>query len=185
VTQSQAEKALSKLSADFGNQAWFSALGETPSSSEEETARHYLSGLSLPDTPIRWVRSLADAEQIIHRTDWSKKWWAAEEAVITSLTDQCNVLLGQAHATALLNRLMSDASVLLTGPAASAAAQAGIADPGLHRAMAGAAVQACYGIGLVVGTQSDTVTAPAAQKYSLFAGGRWPLALVEGAYHIL
>ncbi|RMD89413.1 MAG: hypothetical protein D6807_03785 [Alphaproteobacteria bacterium] len=80
---------------------------------------------------------------------------------------------------------MTDAAArLLHGPAAVAAAASGIADPGLIRVAAGAASQAAYQAALsrIVASGADD---PFGAKFRLYLAGRWPLVVVDGAFHIL
>jgi len=55
----------------------------------------------------------------------------------------------------------------------------------LNRALAGAAIQAAFERALVaIAAAGAARDHPLAAKYRLFAGGRWPLAVVAGSFHI-
>lgn len=176
--------ALDALEASFGQQAWFSALAETPTAAELADVRHYLDALGLDAVAIEWAADLAVARTIANRPDWDRAWADAEQAAVTDLIAAAEARIGRGQATNRLNRLMSGLSTIVTGPAATAAARFGLADPGLNRAMAGAAIQAAFERGLVTIADAGR-DHPMAAKYRLLAGGRWPLAVVHGSFHIL
>lgn len=175
--------ALDGLEASFGQQAWFSTLGEEPTEAERADARLYLTGLGLGAIEIVWVADLAAARDSARRSDWDRAWAEAEQAATAALAASVDAGIGKGRATDRLNRLMSNLSSIVTGPAATAAARFGLADPGLNRAMAGAAIQAAFERALVTAADAGR-DHPLAAKYRLFAGGRWPLAVAEGSFHI-
>lgn len=176
--------ALDGLEASFGRQAWFSTLGEEPTEAERADARLYLDGLGLGAIEVVWVADLAAARDTARRSDWDRAWAEAERAATAALTASVDAGIGRGHATDRFNRLMSNLSTIVTGPAATAAARFGLADPGLNRAMAGAAIQAAFERALVAAADAGR-DHPLAAKYRLFAGGRWPLTAAEGSFHIL
>ena len=176
--------ALDALETSFGQQAWFSVLGEEPTESERTDTHLYLDGLGLEAVEIQWVTDLAAARAIARRPDWDRAWAEAEQAASAALTAAVDAEVGRGRATDRLNRLMSNLSTIVTGPAATAATRFGLADPGLNRAMAGAAIQAAFERGLVTLSGADR-NHPLAAKYRLIAGGRWPLAVAQGSFHIL
>jgi hypothetical protein len=175
--------ALDRLEASFSQQAWFSTAGEPATEAEQADARLYLDGLGLAGFDIRWVTDLGEARDIARRPDWDRDWAAAEQSAVAGLTDMIDAQLGPGRATDRLNRLMSNLSILVTGPAATAAARFGLADPGLNRAMAGAAIQAAFERALAAAAEAGR-DHPLSAKYRLFAGGRWPLAAAGGSFHI-
>jgi hypothetical protein len=175
--------ALDALEASFDQQAWFSTLGEAPTDAEAAEVRCYLDGLALAGIESRWLTDLAEARDIARRTDWDRGWADAEQAAVAALTETVDANVGKGRATDRLNRLMSHLSTVVTGPAATAAARFGLADPGLNRAMAGAATHAAFERALVAAADAPREH-PLAAKYRLFAGGRWPLAVVAGSFFI-
>lgn len=176
--------ALDALEASLDHQAWFATLGDPPTDAEAADARGHLDGLGLGAIGVEWITDLAAARDVARRPDWDHAWADAERAAVAALTAMVDVTVGRARATERLNRLMARASWLAIGPAAAAAARLGVADPGLNRAMAGAATQAAFerALAVVAGAPREH---PLAAKYRLFAGGRWPLAVAGGCFFVL
>jgi hypothetical protein len=72
---------------------------------------------------------------------------------------------------------------VIHGAAAPAASRMGVADPALTRAAAGAASMTAHGRALA--QLAETGDAHVfMRKYALFEGGRWPLGIVGGVFHL-
>lgn len=179
----EATARIDRFAGSIGGEAWFAASGEPATDAEARAARRYLEGLGLGTLSLRWLKSLDEASAIIRDPAWSRSWADAEQEAVAALTRELDAQLGHDTATERLNRLMSDAGTTVFGFAAAAAARAGIADQGLIRAMAGAASQACFEMALA--SALDRASHPAADKYRLFTGGRWPLVVIGDVFHIL
>jgi hypothetical protein len=82
-----------------------------------------------------------------------------------------------------LSRVLEQWTEAAHGSAAVQAARFGNVDPALIRAAAGALVQAlCFNrLAELAGEKSDH---PFFVKHALFAGGHWPLGIVNGRYYI-
>lgn len=164
--------------------AWFSAVGLPLDASEVEEARGYLAALGVGGVAaVEPVASWAHAERIIRNPGWDAAWWDREESERRGLMARCFGLHGEA---ATLDHLSLSAGVeheVIHGAAAVAAARCGVSDAALIRAAAGAASMAAHGRVLArlaeVGEQHLFM-----RKYRLFEGGRWPLGLVGGVFHL-
>lgn len=164
--------------------AWFSAVGEKSVESEASDIRSYLAGLDLDVDEVVWLDSWQAAGDIAKHPDWSPAWWEAEESLRLALFEEAVRSPGEEPVLKLLSRINSAAAESLHGPAAVAAARSGLADPGISRAAAGAAAQACHlaALARLSGRGADH---PFEAKLRLFAGGRWPLCLVGKQFYIL
>lgn len=173
----------------FRRQSWFSSLGQEPVAGEVALAMRYLDGLglraALGAAPLAWEAELSVAADLTRSSDWSADWWAAEEDRRVRLTEKAEAAMGARPFMEVMNRLMTEASDIVIGPAAVAAARAGIADQALNRVIAGSATQACFQAAIAVAAHEDVHQDPFYAKYLLFAGGRWPLGVIGGKFHIL
>ena len=148
-------------------QRWFSTLGEPLGEAERADIDAYLAGLGIgPSLPTLLVESWTQAGSLTRSPAGS--WWDIEEAERTRLEK-------------LANLDPSDPEWLTTtdalhGAAALAAVRAGVADPGLVRAAAGAAAYATYQFRLTRAAKASP-DHPFMRKYALFCGGRWPLGV--------
>jgi hypothetical protein len=177
--------AVDRFLAGLGDASWFSSLGMPPTDGEAADVAAYLGGLGLDALDVAWIGDLAAARRLSQDGGWSRAWWQAEERAVADLARRLDAALGKAASTRLLNRVMAEASKVVMGPAAVAAAREGVADQGLNRAMAGAAIQAVYAMALVVAAARDARSHSLAAKYRLFAAGHWPLVVLEGRYYVL
>lgn len=163
--------------------SWFAAVGEALTPAERDEGMAYLAALNLPAYPVLGVPSWDEAKRIADAPDWDRRWWEAEEALRRSAMGDAVGQIGRDALMVALSRLTQSVADAHHGAAAIAAARAGITDPALVRAAAGAATQACYlaGLARAAGAGQDHAFAV---KHRLFAGGRWPLGLVAGRFFL-
>jgi hypothetical protein len=164
--------------------SWFAACGLPLENSDLTDARAYLYSLGAPAmTRIEPVASWDHAERIIRNPAWDTTWWDREEAERKSLLAQCVLKLGEASALDDLSIKAGIEHEVIHGAAALAAARAGVADPALTRAAAGAASMAAHAraLALLAGAGDTHMFM---RKYGLFEGGRWPLGIVRGAFYL-
>jgi hypothetical protein len=164
--------------------AWFSAVGLPLDACEVDEARDYLSALGLPMAPrVEPVASWEHAERIIRNPSWDGTWWEREEHERRTLLARCFALHGEGVALEQLSLSAGVEHEVIHGAAALAASRAGMSDPALIRAAAGAASMAAHGLVLarLAKAREDHLFV---RKYRLFEGGRWPLGLVGGVFHL-
>jgi hypothetical protein len=164
--------------------AWFAACGLPLEPSDVHDARAYLDALGVPaGVRIEPVASWSHAERIIRNPAWDTRWWDVEEEERRRLLALCIERLGEAEALNTLGLSVSVEHEIIHGAAAVAAARAGVSDPALIRAAAGAASMAAHGRALarLAGADESHVFV---RKFGLFEGGRWPLGLVGEAFHV-
>jgi hypothetical protein len=164
--------------------AWFSACGLPLERSDLGEARAYLDALGAPAlVRIEPVASWDQAERIIRDPAWDTTWWDREEAERKALLARCLRRLGPSQALEDLGIKAGIEHEVIHGAAALAASRAGIADPALTRVAAGAASMAAHGRALVrLAEAGDSHLFM--RKYALFDGGRWPLGIVRGSFHL-
>lgn len=163
---------------------WFTACGLPLEASDLSEARAYLAALQMHSSVrIEVAASWTHAERIIRSPVWDMSWWEREESERRRLTALCVQRLGDAAVHEALDLAIGQEHEILHGAATLAAARLGVADEALVRAAAGAAGMAAHGRALALLAQAgdDHIFM---RKYALFAGGRWPLGLVGGAFHI-
>lgn len=172
-----------RLIADIEDGSWFAAVGEPPTEGESAEALALLAGLGLGATPLAWSAGWDAARAAAQREDWDRAWWEAEQAEQRRLYASAAAALGEQALLRALTEVTDAATRLLHGPAAVAAARAGIADSGLVRVAAGAASQACYQAALarLAGGGPEH---PFEAKFRLFLAGRWPLTVAGGKFHV-
>jgi hypothetical protein len=155
-------------------EAWFSALGEPLGEGETADIRGYLEGLGVETTlPALLVGSWDQAGTISRGPTGS--WWDAEEAERVRLEQLVSLDPADSEWLATTEKLH--------GAAAVAATRAGVADPGLIRAAAGAATYAAHQYRLA-SKAGKPVGHPFVRKYALFCGGRWPLGVYGDRFAI-
>ena len=164
--------------------AWFSACGLPLEASDVREVAGYLAELGADAaTCIEPVASWDHAELIIRSPLWEPAWWEREETERKRLLKLCIARLGQATALETLGLEASVGHDIIHGAATVAAARSGVSDPALIRAAAGSASMAAHGHALarLAGTGADHFFM---RRYRLFEGGRWPLGVVDGAFHL-
>jgi hypothetical protein len=163
---------------------WFFMLGEPLAASEQAQVRGYLAGLCLGGPiSIETVPSFAEAARIISHPDWDRRWWDAEQRERERLSAQ---LARGRERGQLLQALSQSAEQAIAAPHGAAAVQAarmGCSDPGLIRAAAGALGEALY-LAKLAELAAEASTHPFLLKLALFAGGHWPLALVDDHFYV-
>lgn len=173
---------LDDLIAEIGSGAWFAACGEPLTEGERDDALSLAAALGFAGLAIVPVATWCEAAQVTQRADWSRAWWQREAAAEAALKDQAAWPLG---GNALLDHLsrVQLAAAALSGAAALAMARGGVADQALVRVAAGAAAQACHQAALARAAAAGEDHA-FAQKFRLYAGGRWPLGVVGGRFFV-
>ena len=167
---------------DPSSPAWFARVG-LPLLDHERTgvvamldAFGFAAGAGVAGATSWW-----DAAQIIRAEESDSRRWDAEEEererlwlfAAERLTEE-DLLAQLAQASARWSDAVRDAAM-------AAAARAGVADPGLVRAAADAALLAVHHCAL-----ADLAGAAEGhyfrRKFRLFAAGRWPLGMLAGKY---
>lgn len=163
---------------------WFSACGLPLENSDLSDARAYLQSLNAPAaTTIEPVASWEHAERIIRNPAWDTGWWEREEAERKALLAQCIARFGEAQTLDHLSIKAGIEHEVIHGAAALAASRMGVADPALTRAAAGAASMTAHGRALAQLAEAGDAHM-FMRKYALFEGGRWPLGIVRGVFHL-
>ncbi len=176
--------ALDRLLAAIPRISWFAALGETLQPAEAGDLAAYVQGLGLPACQPTIVAGWADAARVASDPDWDHAWWDAEEKLRVALLAKAEAALGDGAAMDRLSAVTQAAHDATIGPAAMAAARAGVADQALVRAAAGAATQSCYQSGLALLAGVADPAHPFHAKLRLFQAGRWPLGIVRGSAYM-
>lgn len=175
--------AVERFAAALRQHPWFAAVGQSGTGAEETVARAYLTGLGFAGCALVWAADWRTAERITRAPDWNADWWRAEETARQALVERAERRLGQTGYLAAMNRVVLASSDAVMGPAAIAAARSGVADQALIRVAAGAASQACHQAALALAADAGE-NHPFALKFRLYAGGRWPLALIGRGFHL-
>lgn len=175
--------ALASFAATLRHQVWFAALGQPAGAAEADLARAYLAGLGLAELSVSWIAGWRAAERVTRAPDGAADWWQAEEAARQALLAEIRRTIAEADYLAAMNRVVLEATEVVIGPAAVAAARDGVADQALIRVAAGAATQACHqaALALAAGAPDDH---PFRIKLQLYAGGRWPLGAVGTRFYV-
>ena len=179
-----ASRALLRPVMNSGMPALFTCVGLPLRAEEQAGIAAMLRGLEFAsDTPIVGAASWWDAAQVIRAEEWDSRWWDAEEQERERLWSVAAERLTESE---LLARLTAVAEALgdpVRHGAARSASRAGVADPGLVRAAADAALLAAHQHAL-----ADLAGAPEGhyfqRKFDLFAAGRWPLGVFSGKYFV-
>jgi hypothetical protein len=175
--------AVARFTARLRQRSWFAALGQPANDGEAATARDYLAGLGLAHLSVDWVAGWRAAERVTKSPDASAAWWQAEEDARQTLLAEVRRSIADADYLEAMNRVVREATDVIMGPAAVAAAREGIADPALTRVAAGAAAQACHHAALAIAAAAPD-DHPFLLKFRLYAGGRWPLGAVGSAFYL-
>lgn len=163
---------------------WFTACGLPLEPSDISEARGYLDALQMHSSVrIEPAASWTHAERIIRSPVWDMSWWEREESERRRLMTMCIARLGEAAVIESLDLAIGLEHEVIHGAATLAALRLGVGDESLVRAAAGAASMAAHGRALAQLAQvgDDHLFM---RKYALFAGGRWPLGLLGGAFHL-
>ena len=164
--------------------AWFSACGLPQEASDLREVAGYLDALGADAaTPVEAVASWDHAELVIRSPMWEPTWWDREDSERKRLMERCIARFGRVKTMAALDVDAGVGHELIHGAAAVAAARSGVSDPSLIRAAAGSAAMAAHARALahLAGAGEDHFFV---RRYWLFEGGRWPLGVVDGAFHL-
>lgn len=160
--------------------AWFAALGGVPTPAEREDLAVYAQALGVPaDEPLVQVEDWSAASALTRAPGGDMAWWQREEAERLRLAQQ----VGDADAVLrALTRATDAIADAVFAAASAAAARQGCGDAFIIRVAAGAAMQATHHRALahMAGEPGHFFT----HKYRLFAGGRWPLGVYNGRFHL-
>jgi hypothetical protein len=163
---------------------WFSMLGEPLSADELHGVRRYLGGLAIEDPlPVRSVTDWASAARVIADPAWDTRWWDAEQRERARLHTNAAAVRGERELLVALSHTLGESADAVHGAAAVAAARGGCTDPALIRAAAGAVSQALH-LGTLARLAGEDDLHPFSVKHALFAGGHWPLGIVNGHYYV-
>lgn len=175
--------ALAGLAGRIDRAPWFGATGEALSAAELGEAALYLAGLGRADHAIEAVVGWEEAKAASIDPAWDRAWWEDEEAERRALRSIAAMGASEAVLHEALTEVTEAARTIVEGAASLAASRAGHLDPGLVKAAAGAASQACFHAGLawLAGAGEDH---PFAAKFRLFEGGRWPLAVIGNRFYL-
>ena len=176
-------QAVSRFARMVRNVAWFAALGEPLSETEQRDAEAYAGALGFPDADVALVEEWEEAEAAIRNPGWNTEWWETEEQLRAGLIDEALQHVEEQDLMVALTAVTSAASDVVHGAAAVAAARGGVADQGLIRAAAGAATQAAYQAALLLAAGGEDEH-PFALKYRLFEAGHWPLGIVGSTFNV-
>jgi len=163
---------------------WFFMLGEALDDSECRQAQAYLQGLGIGESiPVVGVPNWQDARRTIADPAWDHRWWDAEQEEKRRLMEKAKAALGDVVVMRRLSESIEQVAEAMHGDAAVEAARRGCTDTGLIRAAAGSAAEAFYLAALARLTEEGP-DHPFAVRQTLFAGGHWPLGIVQGRYHV-
>jgi len=178
------EIGLNERLRGFASAGWFSACGLPLEPSDFSGAKFYLAALGVhPSVRVEPVASWEHAERIIRNPAWDMSWWEREESERKALFQLCIQRVGEPEAVETLSLAVGVEHQIIHAAATTAASRLGVTDLSIVGAASGAASMAAHGRALAllaeVGDEHVFV-----RKYSLFEGGRWPLGLVNGAFHL-
>lgn len=161
--------------------AWFSALGEPLRASAQDEAEAYCEALGLGQILVA-VAADWDAAGEVAELLRAGENAATENEMEAALMVAAAENLPEDDILGLLQAVRVLALRVVHPAAAQAAMRAGLREPGLVRAAAEAAVQACIQAALVLAAGEEGH--PFAHKYRLFEAGRWPLGVVGQTLHL-
>lgn len=175
---------MSALMPGVPRTGWFSGCGLPLEPSDLSDARAYLDALGVHrSVRVEPVASWSHAERIIRNPTWDSSWWEREESERRRLTALCVARLGEDQVLETLSLSSGVEHEVIHAAATLAAARLGESDAALVRAAAGAASMAAHGRSLAV-LAGEFESHVFMRKYALFEGGRWPLGIVGGAFHL-
>jgi hypothetical protein len=162
--------------------AWFTRVGLPLSEQEQAGIAAMLRSLDLaPGAPIVGAASWREAAQVIRAEEWDSRWWDAEEEERERLWSVAAERLTENELLARLTAVTSAFGDPVRNGASFAASRGGVADSGLVRAAADAALLAAHQQALanLAGVPDEHYFQ---RKFELFATGRWPLGVFSGKY---
>ena len=162
---------------------WFFMLGEPLAPGEAAKVTGYLRGLGLDALPLETLADWSAVGAVIKSASWDQSWWEAEQREAKRLHERATQARGEGEVARRLSAVLVSSMVSLHGAAAVHATRAGYGDAGLIRAAAGAAGQALHFAELAE-LGGESAVHPFLLKRALFAGGHWPLGIVNGSYYL-
>jgi hypothetical protein len=172
------QRPLAALLAALAVSPWFASCGKPLGAEERALAQAYLAGLGLGRCPVEGVAGWPEAARLTQDSGWSRELWTAESAAETGLRQDGVKRHGERRLLELLSEV-TEAAAAIHDNALRALKHAAIVDATLAKVAAGAAAQACHQQALAVLASAPSEHA-FAQKFRLFARGRWPLGLGAG-----
>jgi len=160
---------------------WFFMVGEPLSLDEQRQVHQYLRGLEIDgEPPIELILDWQSAGRAVANPEWDRLWWDAEQNEKNRLYAKAKAELGGNDLMQSLSSTLQSADAI-HGAAAVQATRRGCADPALIRVAAGAASQALH-LAALARLAGEGEAHPFSIKAALFAGGHWPLGIVNGCY---
>lgn len=164
--------------------AWFTKLGEPLADAERMLVRAYLTGLGLEqELAIERVTNFQSVRSIISHPDWDRRWWEAEQRERERLRAELSSSEASGQLLRDLSRSVDDSLTAERGSAAASLASLGCTDEGLNRAAAGALGEALH-LSRLAELSGAASSHPFLSKRALFAGGRWPLVVLDGRFYV-
>lgn len=161
---------------------WFFMLGEPLDLEAERQVSDYLTGLGLRgDLRIESVADWNAAHAVIAEPRWDQRWWDAEQREQERLSNTREDV-GEPELSRSLAASLASADAVYEA-ASVGAARAGCTDVALIRAASGALSQALY-LAELTRLAGAGERHPFSIKKALFAGGHWPLGIVQGTYYV-
>jgi hypothetical protein len=163
---------------------WFARLGLPLLSCELTACRAYLESLGYSNaTRIERVAEWQRAEAIVRDPSWDSGWWQRESEERDRLSNELRVRFGPVAALERLSAATELASETIHAAAALAAARDAMNDEALLRVACGAATMTLHEsvLARLAGCDCEHLFM---RKYRLFAGGRWPLGVLSGTFHL-
>lgn len=179
MTATALHERMNTLARRAAGLSWFSSLGAPLTEAEVEDALSQTTGVGLPALPVAAVGSWDQARMAARTPLDPENWWAAEERLRRVLLDAAVLQHGREPLMAALTEATQLGAAPVPGAAAIAAARMGVLSREMIGAAAGAATQAVYLAALAEAAGHDAGY-PFTAKLRLFAGGRWPLGVVDG-----
>jgi hypothetical protein len=162
---------------------FFFMLGEPLSGGEKTQVKQYLGGLGIGDElPIDSVPNFKAAAQVLTNPEWDRRWWDAEQREKDRLFEAAKAQLGENELVRVLSETL-EATESVHGAAAVEAARRDCSDAALIRVAAGAVSQSLH-LAKLAELAGEGDTHPFMIKAALFAGGHWPLGIVNGRYWV-
>ena len=164
--------------------AWFTRLGEPLSDGERTLVSEYLTGLGLErELSIERVADFRSVGRIISHPDWDRRWWDAEQRERERLRTELSSSESSDRLLRALSRAVDDSLTAEQATAAAPLASFGCTDEGLNRAAAGALGEALY-LSRLAELGGAAPSHPFLSKRDIFAGGHWPLVVLDGRFYV-
>lgn len=162
---------------------WFFMLGEPLAPGEAAKVEGYLRGLNLEARPLEALADWSGAGAVIKSANWDPSWWEAEQREAKHLHERATRAHGEDGVAQRLATVLERTMAAVHGAAAVHASRMECCDAALIRAAAGAAGQALH-LAELAELSGESAAHPFLLKRALFAGGHWPLGIVNGNYYL-